>query len=968
MLDLKCHCFCFSQEDETPKSNVNRSPVNDHVETCSTGGSKSSPVWISSVQLEHFNGLELVKPVESYHERSVVEEPKVGDLQGKEKGSDVYSRRITRSQSSSQQTSFKRGSVNVNIDDQTASSSKSRGPIKKKSVLSTESSKSGGEGSLPQSKRRKVNNRLNDSLSASPSLRVGGDVQSSVSYSLVELNQNGDCHMLGESHSSPKLQVSEGELCLDEKNRNVRTPFPSVQEESEVPFISCLADQATGDPKGCSNVEAGETDPNSVLNSSKQCTMGENKVLLQGELCLEERKRSAHTPFTFAIEESEVPFISSLADQGTGDSEGCSNVEAGVSVPISVPDSSKQCTLEENKVLPHLDVKFEPGNIENLTCTERGEQERKSHLEENGEFLYCSAEFKSRKSMELIYADRAIPEFEGFIVQTDNEQSCTEESINFDELNLTKSTIERASLLERLCKSASMHTPLSHFSTTYKLQRAPNLYQSVPNGLLECDLRSNFFTIDDIGKQFKASSFDVDVNNALEGRSYSDCLPFSSVQSAWDIRKPFTSPVGKLWDRTSSSSGSSEKREGIASEVISPVKREPLADITEDPNLPASVSRGEIFAARDSIESVKTDYSFTGTCNRVNQKLEHHNSSKKQLTKKMKVSASIAPGEKGTYRLRESVRNRFSKPKVSGKPSLRKGGPSLAEKETKHNNIVSNLSSFIPLVQRKQPAAIITGKRDVKVKALEAAEAAKRLAQEKENERKMKKEAMKSVRARLEQENLKQVEAQKKKKEEERKKKEAEMAARKRQREEEERKEKDRKRKRLVESFKQQRENEEKLRMKKENEVKGRSIDERANEMKVSKDETGKDNRKEKEMGKPEKASIVPEVCKISTGYGDNTKVMSNVVQKAAEDHNLGTNQYQEESYDISPYKGSDDEDEDEDDIPNTKFIPSWASKNRVAEAIASQQKLNPETIFPRQSFCRVIEVLQPRKKQPHPR
>lgn len=43
--------------------------------------------------------------------------------------------------------------------------------------------------------------------------------------------------------------------------------------------------------------------------------------------------------------------------------------------------------------------------------------------------------------------------------------------------------------------------------------------------------------------------------------------------------------------------------------------------------------------------------------------------------------------------------------------------------------------------------------------------------------------------------------------------------------------------------------------------------------MKVSKDETGKDNRKEKEMGKPEKASMVREVCKISTGYGDNTKV-----------------------------------------------------------------------------------------------
>lgn len=169
MLDLKGHCFCFSQVDETAKSNVNRSPVNDPVETCLTGGSKSSPVGISSVPLEH---LDFVKPVESCHERSVVEEPKIGGLQGKEKGSNAYSGRITRSQCSSQQVSSNRGSVNVNINDQTASSSKSREQIGKKSIQSKESSKSGDEGSLCQSKRRKVNNRLNDSLSASLSLRV----------------------------------------------------------------------------------------------------------------------------------------------------------------------------------------------------------------------------------------------------------------------------------------------------------------------------------------------------------------------------------------------------------------------------------------------------------------------------------------------------------------------------------------------------------------------------------------------------------------------------------------------------------------------------------------------------------------------------------------------------------------------------------------------------------------------------
>lgn len=68
---------------------------------------------------------------------------------------------------------------------------------------------------------------------------------------------------------------------MDEKNRSANSPLTFVQEELEVPFISSLADQTTGDPKRCSNVEAGGTDPSSVPNSSKQCTMGENKVLLQ---------------------------------------------------------------------------------------------------------------------------------------------------------------------------------------------------------------------------------------------------------------------------------------------------------------------------------------------------------------------------------------------------------------------------------------------------------------------------------------------------------------------------------------------------------------------------------------------------------------------------------------------------------------------------------------------------------------
>ena len=106
-----------------------------------------------------------------------------------------------------------------------------------------------------------------------------------------------------------------------------------------------------------------------------------------------------------------------------------------------------------------------------------------------------------------------------------------------------------------------------------------------------------------------------------------------------------------------------------------------------------------------------------------------------------------------------------------------------------------------------------TGKRDIKVKALEAAEAAKRLEEKRVNERKIKKEALKLERARIEQENMQQMELKMKKKEEEQKKKDADMAARKRLREQEQQKEKERKRKRIGEVRRHQIEQEEKLRI-----------------------------------------------------------------------------------------------------------------------------------------------------------
>ncbi|XP_021288553.1 uncharacterized protein LOC110419776 [Herrania umbratica] len=744
------------------------------------------------------------------------------------------------------------------------------------------------------------------------------------------------------------------------------------------------------------------------LNANKSLVDEEDQNT--GKCSSKERSRRAVTPSTFMHKKFAVASVSSLLQETLENSEDHSAEGTGAVGPSSVMfGSTRKCTADENQILLNVGDKSEFGNIEHLTCYERSEEEGKSQLGEDGEGSTCPISSPCQPPADLISADQTNPELEGFIMQTDSEQICIGgDGISFDKLDLPKTTIERASLLERLCKSACIHTPLSQFPTTYKLHRTTDLYQSIPNGLLECvGPKSTLPTNDDGKSQLKISTscFGEDTNRALFGGYFSDRLPFSSFQVTGDVKKPHLSPVGKLWDRIVSNSGSSEKRgslnpelpcineenentdevvdafqEGGASKMVTcSVQRKPLTEIRECPNVPASVSGAEIFTVRASLDSVNTAYNFTGTENEVKQKAGNHNASKRRETNKMKENLSIPPGANGTKRASESLRNGFRKPKLSGKTSLRKGGPSFSQKESKVNNIVSNVTSFIPMVLQKQAAAIITGKRDVKVKALEAAEAAKRLAEKKENDRKMKKEALKLERARLEQENLRQLEIEKKKKEEERKKKEADMAAKKRQREEEERLGKERKRKRIEEARRQLRPPEEKLCAKKDEKEKNcQAPDERAQTMKVPNDGAVKHEQMQKEIADRNEGKMletelrmavasISDAVKASMAIEDcNAKVLSTVDRATTESDSLIADTSREQSYDISPYKGSDDEDEEEeeDDGPNSKFIPSWASKNRLALVVTSQQNLDPEVIFPLKSFCSIAEVLLPRKFQ----
>ncbi|XP_040361733.1 uncharacterized protein LOC112163837 isoform X2 [Rosa chinensis] len=816
------------------------------------------------------------------------------------------------------------------------------------------------EGTSPTLKRRKIDDKRVHDLSASVALRE---------EVLHAVKKDSMCANLEREEHSPKaLQKFQGR---------------SISQEDDGKLIVSK-----------SPVEETHLNENHMVERSESLPEAQKK---EGGMGLEGEDSSPNAPFTFLHEEKEASVFSRLIKQAAGHPLDSLLEDTGVAVPTDINiDRGSQC-LKEDPICLHLQDDLRVENVEDWPCAGRTMLAKRSDSGGTSNFKELSGGAPHVESLDLTSADEAMPVLERFVIKTDDEPcSIAEEGISFDEWNLPNTALERAGILEQLCKSACMQTPVAYSLASYKLHKVQNLQQSVPTGVLEhVDLRTTF-PINDNVKQLKDgnSSWSEEVGPAFYGSSYSDCLPNFSGQSSWDIKKPYSSPVGNLWDRIASSSSSSGKRvssipelaciseenentdevadtfqDGIVSEVLdcSP-KRPPLADITEIPNLPASVSEAAAYTDRFSLDSVTTEFSLTGTHKSVKKKPGIQNSSKRRYNNKENQSVS-------RKRATGSLQNRFSKPKFSGKTSLRKGGPSLSEVEPKRNNIVSNITSFIPLVQQKQAAAALPGKRDIKVKALEAAEAAKRLAERKDNERKMKKEAMKVERARVEQENLRKLELQRKRKQEERKKIEADMAAKKREREGEDKKEKQRKRMRVEEGRREQREHEDKLRAEKvKKEIQCQASDGRRCESKDSKCNTV--HKKMDKEGEHDTLRSISETDPRSSCVSANNarsgtavheeKSFSNFdrkeesnLDKATENEKLVVQTSREQSYDISPYKESDDEnDEDDDSIPNNKFIPSWASKNCLALVASRQSRTDPEVFFPPKSFPCVAEVL----------
>ncbi|GMH05823.1 hypothetical protein Nepgr_007663 [Nepenthes gracilis] len=827
-----------------------------------------------------------------------------------------------------------------------------------KSMLPEYGFNSGMEGPWPQYKRRKIESPILNYRSASPSFRVNH---------FPEVSDFQNRSHVRKHHST--FLPSQFSMCHNLDVAQSRSSYDSMTEMQM-------------------NAKC------SVTKSTPKLLDKEGAVSLEG--------RGVMIPLTLRQQHLERTSMPSLIKQATVVPQSCFLEEGNVNPATGVPDGQYDDSL-------HIEDKAVASIGENLASSQMTLDQRE-FLHEDDQ-MDCSVVSPKMEYMAEVGPDQTISVFEGFNIDVERVNEKIAGGVGFDGNHLPNDTIDRASFLEQLCKSVTSCTPLSHFPTAYKPHGMPSTYYSLPNGLLEqIDLRSKLPLNGSADQQLKAGYLCMNDDNScsLSGKSCSDCLPLPSSGFGWGFRKPYLSPVRKGFEGISSKSGSSDKHaSSIPKLTCFPIEEDPESsdekntnanDVAEacaeengssvgkrsvkgDPPCDFTAEHISTLASdsgRGCLESVSTETSANEMQNRASQRnLNHH--SRTRHTNSGKENISL--GANSIKKHSETLNSRFPKPQLSGKTSMRSESQSFSEKELKRNNIVSNLKSFLPLVQQKQAAAIAPVKRDVRVKALEAAEAAKRLAEKRENERKQKKEALKLERVKLEQENLRQLELKTKLKEEERRKKDADIAARKRQRDEEERKERERKRKRIEEARRLQREQEEKVHAEIK-EYKYGAAGKRADNRKEFNEE--KEKHAVREMEENSSIEPVDELSaagvsqwdvgvmsanghKASTVSCDTGKVPGNnragsSTPNYVKDNFPSTKISQEQSYQMSPYQCSDDEEEEEDDKPIKKIIPTWASKSCVALALSASQKLDPDVIFPPGSFCSLDEVLLPRK------
>ncbi|KAL5972455.1 hypothetical protein ACLOJK_041710 [Asimina triloba] len=587
--------------------------------------------------------------------------------------------------------------------------------------------------------------------------------------------------------------------------------------------------------------------------------------------CLEDRGKMTKPSSLFDAEEQSISiemFKESVRHESSGIdfvTETTEKLKSIVGQPSSSPSSCSSSYYEGPELLGSDKALEELESISGLLRQEdkqvpdsidRTMEEVKAALGENSLLSSYSASSSYYENLDLLGDDKTMPESGKSIISIPPHLLTFSVCKRFDfhDLQYSSITKERVTASEQLGKNCSVLTPVVH-PTNHRQLTLPEVCQSVPNGLLEnADLRKAC-AFDWNGSEQSKDSQD---NNEAErcgyatGRSLSDFIPSSISQSGCGSKgTPYSPPPGKLCWSSSLEKQANQNPEltcfridedtcmneenAHLEDAVDPFQeissrkgnirsmREALSDVSSKyQNSPQVVSTFKNFPDKDSLNSMSVEtYLFeTQKDGKTNLESGLGNHRKCENEDKENQRLSIVRNQGITL---ENPNNRFSKPQLSRKLSRKKGSQTFSEKRCKPANIVSNISSFLPLVQHKQETVTaLAGKRDIKVKALEAAEAAKRLEEEREKQRKLRKEAAKLERTKLE--HVRQLEL--KKKEEERKKKEEEMAARKRVREEDDRKEKERKRKCIEEARRQQKEREEKLRAEKEEKELRRKVDE----------------------------------------------------------------------------------------------------------------------------------------------
>ncbi|XP_058115235.1 uncharacterized protein LOC131258144 [Magnolia sinica] len=853
--------------------------------------------------------------------------------------------------------------------------------------------------SWPMFKRRKTDGQSNNFFNTSPRVR--------------EVNQPGQIHEDSIKRHSKSLEVTS--------ERMAEVQNFSILHEVEAAWTNAAIHSSGAEMHQRKQHLIEEvTEPSQKLQVS--CP-----ILHEDNFDLKWKDQSAVSSMAFKHAIVEASLDLGQRRQTDGDTDGCLKDIRETPGHTSVLDEQPHTAGDDLDFL-YFGSKLRHGDPRLSAYTQAAIEELKSYLGEHGQVSSYSARSPCHEDPHSVVAEESMPEFEGFsvgVLQENKLSLVAGDGICSHDQNISSITKEQVGVLEQLCRSTGMLTPL-HPSTRYKIHTTPDVCRSLPKGLLEhMDLGQAlpFCGIDskehkgheDGGLNDVCCNIDAEVDGAFLGSSYSNCMPSSSVRFGWDARPPFTPPAGKLSQRIISKSigGSSEEKlsinpeltcfridedtcineengylgEGISlfqegidlKEGKTSNRREVIADLTSEGCNSPSLASAEKFPDRCSLDSVNTEFNSLGTQMAVKKKLENGYGKDRKSKNEDKENRDPSIVGNGARKASKFQYNRNSRPKLSGKAAEKKESQTFSEKSCKPNNIVSNVSSFIPLVQQKQAAAVLTGKRDIRVKALEAAEAAKNLAEKRANERKMRKEA-----ANIEQkrhDNIKQMELMQKKKEEERKKKEADMAARKRQREEEERKEKERKRKCIEETRKQLREHEEKLRAEREEkELRRKTADEeRKRNQEAKKQQKTEKVREQKRTEMEQRPNKVVagdarhasnnredrESCKEADHIGKVFNGSDNLCKANEDGGSVIEGSKELQAYEISPYQSSDDEEEEEDEITERKFIPSWARGKCLAQNLSALQHIDPTAIFLHERCFSLSEVLLPRKRKP---